>query len=263
LGEELQQMLRAQTMGWSLRLIGMVEVSAVDDGWRVRDVGSRKARTLLALLGARAGRTVGMDQVIDVLWEAKPPRSPEANVATLVSRLRGKLGREVVVGGRGGYRLGDEIQVDLHEAAALVAAAEGCLSQGASDRGLRTAERAIQLLDRGTVLTEYPSANWADTARGMQEALLRRARHAAAESALHAAVPARALAVAQSALADDPLDETACRAFMRACVATGEPARAMLAYERLRGDLAAELGADPAPATRDLHVTILRARTSG
>jgi DNA-binding SARP family transcriptional activator len=259
MGENQERLTHAT--GWYLRLVGVVEVCAVDtanDSWEVRGAGSRKARTLLALLGARAGRAVVMDQVVDALWTGPSPRQPEANVATLVSRLRATFGRGIVAGGHGGYRLGDGIRVDLHEAATLVAAAEGCLVRGLSRHGLATAEHAIELLDRGPALGEYLAEDWAAAARSLQESLLRRARHAAAESALRADAPARAQVLAESAMAADPLDETAYRLFMRACVATGEPARAMVAFQRLRTTLAAELGADPARATRDLHVTILR-----
>ena len=42
--------------------------------------------------------------------------------------------------------------------------------------------------------------------------------------------------------------------------ASGEPARALIAYERLRGTLADDLGTYPATATRDLHVDVLRGR---
>jgi DNA-binding SARP family transcriptional activator len=45
---------------------------------------------------------------------------------------------------------------------------------------------------------------------------------------------------------------------MRAHRAADEPVRALLAYQSLRVNLARELGIDPAPATRDLHLAILR-----
>jgi DNA-binding SARP family transcriptional activator len=260
MSEDQGWMTCAQAAGWYLRLVGVVKVcaGAANDTCEVSGVGSRKARTLLALLGARAGRVVTMDHVVDALWAGAPPRRPEANVATMVSRLRAVLGKEIVVGGRAGYRLGDRISVDLHEAAALSAAAEDCVRQGDARRGLPAAERAIELLDRGPALAEHPTAHWAETARTIQEALLRRARHTAAESALRADAPARAQLLAESALTADPLDEAAYRLFMRASMANGEPARAMVAFQRLRSTLAAEFGADPAPATSDLYVTILR-----
>ncbi|MFD1545765.1 ATP-binding protein, partial [Nonomuraea guangzhouensis] len=62
------------------------------------------------------------------------------------------------------------------------------------------------------------------------------------------------------AVAADPFDEAAQRLLMRAHGAAGEPARALLAYERLRDILAAELGTDPAAETRAVHLAILRER---
>lgn len=58
----------------------------------------------------------------------------------------------------------------------------------------------------------------------------------------------------------DPLDEAACRILMRARQRAGEPSAALAAYERLRTLLADELGVDPAPETRGVHVAILRER---
>ena len=78
-------------------------------------------------------------------------------------------------------------------------------------------------------------------------------------SALRAGRPRRAQVLAEAAIAADPLDEGACRLLMRACVAAGEPARAILAYQRLRTTLATELGIDPTVESSDLHVAILRA----
>ena len=38
----------------------------------------------------------------------------------------------------------------------------------------------------------------------------------------------------------------------------GEPSRALADYERLRVELATELGVDPDPQTRQIHLSILR-----
>src|SRR5207249_3849143 len=63
---------------------------------------------------------------------------------------------------------------------------------------------------------------------------------------------------AEASIEVDPLDEEAHRALMEALRRGGRPAAALAAYERLRAALAEELGVDPAPETRDLHVSILR-----
>jgi len=223
-----------------------------------REVGSRKARTLLALLAVERGRVVALDRIGEVLWGDFPPREPADNVATLVSRLRAVLGPDVVAGGRAGYRLGDPVGVDLADAAAMVAEAEARLSGGEPALALTATAAALDLLRGGAVLADEA---WAGRARDQQAELLRRAWHAAGEAGLRSGDHPAARSAAEAAVTADPLDEVAYRILMRAHAATGEPARALLGYERLRAVLARELGVDPAPATRDLHLAILRAET--
>ncbi|MGH3880946.1 MAG: AfsR/SARP family transcriptional regulator, partial [Actinophytocola sp.] len=76
--------------------------------------------------------------------------------------------------------------------------------------------------------------------------------------ALRTGDPARARRPALAAIAADPLDEAAHRALMRAHVLAGQQDQAARVYARLRAALAAELGIDPAPATRDLLRSILQ-----
>jgi DNA-binding SARP family transcriptional activator len=251
---------RARTAArWELRLVGVVEVRAVGDPHEALNVGSRKARTLLALLGTRPGRIVATDAIVEGLWSARRPRRPEANVATLVSRLRARLGTDAVLGGRAGYRLGEAVRVDLDLAAGQVTRAEGLLHAGEPAASAVAAERVLDLLRRGPALVDHPEADWAGDARHEQAALLRRARIILAEALLRVGQPERARPVAAAAIAADPLDEGAYRLLMRACFAADEPAQAVLAYQRLRHTLAEELGTRPAPATHELYLSALRA----
>ena len=64
-------------------------------------------------------------------------------------------------------------------------------------------------------------------------------------------------------MAADPFDEAAHRWYMSASVAAGEPAKALAAYEALRQRPVDNLGTDPAPQTRDLHLAILREQDPG
>nr|QEO74065.1 transcriptional regulator, SARP family [uncultured bacterium] len=172
-------------MGWYLRLVDTVRVSRAADSWESRAVGSRKARTVLAVLGARGGETVTIGEIAGALWAGAPPQDPEANVATLVSRLRGRFGPDVILGGRSGYRLGQVMRVDLHEAAAYVSTAE----RAQPAHSLLVAEQALKLLDGGVALAEYPAAEWAENARELQDSLLHRAWRAARDSALRTGAP--------------------------------------------------------------------------
>lgn len=237
-----------------IRLVGTFLVHRHGQPLCATEVGSRKARRLLALLAIEPRRLVPIDRIIDVLWNDAPPKRPEQNVATLVSRIRTTLGQECVVGGREGYRLGSAVGVDLVEAGRLVAAAEEEASATAALAGARQALRLLGV----EVLVEAATATWALPARYVHAELLRRARHAAAEAALRTDAPRLAATIAQAAVDADSYDETGHRALMRAHLAAGEAARALLTYERLRTTLSDELGADPSPVTRELHQAILR-----
>lgn len=242
-----------------LRLAGTFGV--VRDGRELpdRQIGSRKSRTLLKLLAVERPALVPVDRIIDVLWPARPPAAAEQNVASLVSRLRAVLGTEVIPGGRHGYRLADgsRVSVDLDAAARYCDQAERKLASAAAV-ALGAAERAIGLLSAGTALADEPYSSWAEPARGELRELLRRARLAAAQAALAAGDPDLASRHAQAAMTADAFDEAAHRWYMSAAAAAGEPARALAAYAVLRERLAEELGADPAPQTRQLHLAILR-----
>ncbi|GAA3834854.1 hypothetical protein GCM10022226_65520 [Sphaerisporangium flaviroseum] len=217
---------------------------------------------MLALLTVERGRVVPIHRIEEVLWEGHAPKRPANNVATLVSRLRRVLGHHAITGGRDGYRLGTApaVRVDVDEAAALVAEAEGRLAADEPTVAGVAASRALEFLNSGSALEGEPHAYWAEVAWREVSDLVRRARHAAAAAALQSAEPAVARRVAEAAVLADRFDEAAYRLLMRAHAAAGEPARALLLYARLRDALVNELGTDPAPETRDLHLAILRER---
>ncbi|MFS8103854.1 tetratricopeptide repeat protein [Lentzea alba] len=249
---------RRPAAGWCLRLVGETGMCRAGETRVAAEIGSRKARTLLAVLGLRCGQLVTVNVVADALWGDRPPRSPVAGVATLVSRLRAGFGQEVIVGAGSGYRLGEAVGVDVHDAELLIIEAERALRAGEPGDGRLAADQALGLIGGAPVLTDQPAGEWVEQARRWHAELLRRAWHVAAEGALRTGDPERARTVAETAIAADPLDEAAYRALMEAYVAAGEPARAVLAYQRLRTELTDELGIDPAPLTRDLHLAILR-----
>lgn len=240
-----------------VRVLGRFAVCRAGRVYTTTAVGSRKARTLLAVLALHR-EYVSVDRITAALWADVPPRNPAANIATLVSRLRSEFGTSIIAGAAAGYRLGGGVRVDLFDAAELVNEAEPRVVGQQPAMALRAAKRAVELLDRDGVLTDQPEARWADPARRLHIDLLRRARHAAADAALRTGDFRTARLAAEAAVTADAFDEAACRMLMLAHHAAGESARALIAYQQLRAILAAELGVDPALATRNLHTAILQ-----
>ena len=242
--------------------IRLASAVAVDVDGRTldgRELGSRKARTLLALLAAERGRLVPLDRVVDVLWPEDPPGDPAANVSTLVSRSRRLLGDALVAAPGRAYGLldGGPWSVDLDEAS-------GWLDEAEAD-GRRRARPGRGRGAPGPRRARRPAgpASTSRTPRGCCRCGGRPTRCAAGRrhllaDALTPVDPAEAARVAAAAVRADPFDEQAVRDLMRAQVADGRTAAALSTYDGLVRLLREELGADPDRATADLHLAVLR-----
>ncbi len=241
-----------------VRLSGVFAVARGGTSIAAVGIGSRKARTLLKVLAVERAHLTPVPRIIDAVWGDVAPQHAAENVATLVSRLRRELGNDVIEGGRAGYRLGAAVQVDLDTAARWIDEMERRLGQDEPGLALAAAAQAVDLLASGEALEDEPEAEWAEPARAELAALSRRLRHGLARAALATGDGARARSAAQEALAADPFDEAACRLLMLAWRALGEPAQAVAVYAELRNRLVDELGADPGPDTRALHLAVLR-----
>ncbi len=241
-----------------IRLCSVLTVETADRTLTGRDLGSRKARTLLALLASERGRMVPLDRVVDALWASAPPADPAANVATLVSRSRRLLGEGVLAATGRAYGIAsDACTVDLDEAGALTDEAAGRLAAGEPALAAAAARRALDLLGSPPALPDEPDADWVLRVRRQADDLRRRTRHLLAEG-VTASEPAEAAGVAADAVAADPYDERAVRNLMRALVGEGSAAAALSAYDELAARLRDELGIDPAADTSRLHLAILR-----
>jgi hypothetical protein len=109
------------------RLLAEVNGRRVED-----DIRGRQGRLLFAYLVVNRGRALSRDELIDAVWSFEPPARPDAALSTLLSNLRGALGRDAIEGR-------SELQlvlpagawVDLEAAAEAIAAAHP--SKRASD----------------------------------------------------------------------------------------------------------------------------------
>src|SRR5690349_14612895 len=105
---------------WSFGVLGPLEVRR--DAVAIA-VPAAKHRIVLATLALRAGQTVPVDRLIEMLWGQQPPSGARATCQAYVMRLRQTLGdADLVRTEPGGYRLDvPKEQVDLFRFAELVA----------------------------------------------------------------------------------------------------------------------------------------------
>ncbi|WP_166509461.1 BTAD domain-containing putative transcriptional regulator [Blastococcus sp. TF02-8] len=230
-------------------------VAVLDEDGRAVDAGGPRARALLARLALEPGRVVGLDALVDAVWDGDPPAAPGNAVQALVSRLRRALPALSLLAQAHGYL------VDLPAEAVDVARFEALVTRA---RGEREPERVVALLTeaeqlwRGPALgdlrdlafTAAPAARWDEL------------RLAAAEQRLEAQLAlgdaAAVSAEIEELAAAHPTRETTVVLHVRTLAALGRPAQALAVYERCRALLADELGADPSPELRAAHLAVLR-----
>jgi DNA-binding SARP family transcriptional activator len=241
----------------TFHVLGPLEVRAADGAPVL--IRRRKQRALLALLIVRAGRPVGVDEVIWRLWGDDPPTSARANVHSYVSDLRRLLGRAAPDAlprperGAGGYLLNvttDECDALLFEQ--LIAAGRRDLADGRTHEAAERLGRALELW-RGRVLEDVEPYDWVASFAARLDV----ARLGALEDQVEARLllgQHRELAVELAELtARHPLRERLWQHYLVALHGVGRRTDALAAYQQLRETLASELGVEPGPAVRELH----------
>lgn len=237
-----------------VRILGPVELDDGDGG--LRPAGPQ-LRLLLALLALSPGRVVSVGDLVDALWDERPPPSARASLQILVTRLRRLLS---AVAGCGLDRYGDCYQLQMSRESVDVYRFR---SQVGSARLSRDNDEAIRLLSHALGLWRGPAlADVVETSR--VDAI----RAGLAEEHLSAVQDRfeRLLAVGRDVdvsaeiplmLAMHPLSERLAGMFMTALYRCGRPADALQVFRDLRGRLTDELGVEPGAELQRLHQQIL------
>ena len=233
-----------------VHVIGTLRV----EGFAEHELGSRKARTTLRLLAIASGAPVTADRIASVLWaEAEQPRDPAAQVAVIVSRLRRVIGPARITHGDAGYTLHVD-WLDLTAAAELIAEAERRLDARSPAAALAAAVSARGLL----TLTLLDDDVWLEHERLAVGRLAARSGHLVARAALLAGDLATGVEVAEQLIALDGYDEEALRLAMAGLSAQGRASSALALHERIRTQLAEDLGVSPSPETDAAHRAVLK-----
>jgi DNA-binding SARP family transcriptional activator len=238
---------------------GLLGPLLVSDGSSIHAVSSGKQRVLLAALLLRAGWVVRGEELIETLWDGRPPRSAEVTLRNYVVRLRRSIG---AVGARirtspGGYVLdaADE-EIDLRVFDLLCTRAESALRAGDAGSAVGLLDRALELW-RGPVLADVAcDALHRDLSPAMEEQRLH-----AVELKLQAdCASGRSKAAIPELLrltAAHPWRESLWAQLMVAYVRSGRQADALATYRSVRRMLADELALSPGGELTVLHARIL------
>jgi DNA-binding SARP family transcriptional activator len=238
------------------RVLGQIE--ALVNG-QALEVGHARQQSVLAVLLIEANCVVAVDQLVDRIWDTAPaPKDPRSVLRTYLWRLRRALavaGGIALVRHAPGYKLVvEERHVDVHRFRGLLAQAK---TASDDDQAAALIEQALGLW-RGEPFAglDFP---WVNNTRqnllllrqtaclDLNDIHLRQGRHASL------------LAGLMGQAAEHSLDERIAGQLMLALYRSGRQADALGHYQRIRRQLADELGADPGHGLQELHQRILNA----
>lgn len=244
-----------------IRLLGELEVQRPDgtivryDEWR-----TGKTMDLLRILALNNGRPVRLTSVVDKLWPGVSLDRARASLRTAGSQIRRATGVNCIVRQSGGLVLhGAWVDAILFlDDARLVHVA----ARAARHRRVLDLTRAAERLYRGDFRAHQDESPWVRAERDRLTQSRRAMLCDAADSAIVLGRYDEALDLAATAVRIDRTSEAAHRALMRAHAGLGEVGNALRAFEACRAYLAEELGADPSPQTRALHLSLLRGESA-
>ena len=239
-----------------VRLLGPLQVRRAD-GSLVHPQEWRTGKTvdLLRLLATRAGEAVSVDEILEALWPQVDEQRGRGSLRNALGHLRKLLGQGAIERRPDGLVLRGA-WVDSSALLALADEARRHARHGRLALAVKVAREA-DALHLGEFSTHDPDALWAVPVRENLESRFREMTLDAAEHAVELGWMRDGLELGQRALEADVASERAYRVLMRAYTGLGETERALRVYERCRAVLAEDLGLDPSPQTRALHLEIL------
>lgn len=203
------------------------------DAWR-----SRRAADVLKLLALAPGHRMHRTQVMEALWPESDPEAAGTNLRKALHFARAAIGDEQAIMNEGGVLvLWSEARVET-DAERFEAAARMAV-ENADPVACREAAK----LYRGDLLPDDRYEAWSADPRALM--------HRRYLDAL------RAGGLWDRLAEEDPTDEEAARALMRAHLDAGERRAAIRCFERLREALRDHLGVGPDPATVALYEEVL------
>ena len=242
-------------MALEVRVLGPVALLG-DDG--VVSLPAKHAR-LLAALAIADGRALGIDELVEAVWDGAAPVSARKLVQVYVSQLRKTLPAGSAITTRG-----SAYAIDLAPEALDAKRFERLVDEARDAGRTGNAALALSLVEQGLALWRgraYGELAYDDFAQAESERL-EALRFVALEERLSALLGLgrheEVLAEARALAEEQPYRERPHELAMLALYRCGRQADALEHYARVRARLDDELGLEPAPALRDLQRRILQ-----
>ena len=222
--------------------------------------GTPKQRAVLAMLLITRNRTVGVDALIDAVWEQAPAAAPRASLHSYVSNLRRLFGsgQQVLAEFPPGYRLSvtdGDCDLDRFVAcktAGIQAAAAGNFEQASTQLSSALAEWRGPVLDD---LRDFTFVEAFGAALAEDRVLVQTAR---AEVEIACGRASSVIGGLESLVTEHPYREPLWVQLITAYYIGERQSDALAAHRRLKRLLADDLGIDPGPTINALHQRILR-----
>ena len=236
-------------------MLGPLEVRR--DG-RLLSVPGGKTSELLVRLAVDAGQLVRTDRLMDDLWAAGGVTTRRNTLQSKVAKLRRALGDPpVITSADGGYTLDVEpSDVDALAVLAHTAAAARRLDDG-DDRGAADLCASTLRLFRGEVLPAAGDGDWVDPHRARLESARATLVETQFSARLRLGDAGDLIGELDAAVRSSPFQEGLWALLITAQYRAGRQADALASYQRVRTQLAEELGLEPGPQLQQLEQQIL------
>jgi predicted ATPase/DNA-binding SARP family transcriptional activator len=239
----------------AIRVLGPVEVVGDDGPFPL----AAKPRCLLAALLVADGGSCTFDELVEALWESRPPASARKLVQVYVSQLRRSLPAPArIVTRPGGYVLDGAAElVDAVTFERLVEESAAARRDGNHSLGLSLAAQSSSLW-RGRAYADLTYLDFLQPEIERLEELRLVALEESLDAQLELGRHADALAELVRLAAEHPLRERLQRLAMLALYRSGRQSEALEQYAALRRRLDEELGLEPSADVRELQRRILQ-----
>ncbi|MFU8854283.1 BTAD domain-containing putative transcriptional regulator [Micromonospora sp. SL1-18] len=224
-------------------------------------VTAGRDRTVLAMLLLRPGRVVPVEDLVDAVWEERPPATARTQLQICVSRLRQRLAKlglppEAIVTDPVGYSIRvAPADLDAEVFARAVEAGRAAVAAGQPAEARRHYRAALALW-RGPALSGIANRRVRRRAQALDEQRLAALEECVdVELRLHQA--GDLIDELTESVERNPLRERLRGQLMLALAAVGRQADALAVYREGRRIYAEELGIEPGTALQELHQRVL------